>query len=356
VGVLAGLGLQNKHSTLFFGLSLAAGLLLSPLRRELARRWIWLGGGMALLISLPNSLWQAAHGFPTLEVLSNVRQIGKNVVLAPVDFVLQQILIMHPITVPIWLAGLSSLLAGRLSRYRLLGWTFLVFFVVMMVMDAKSYYLAPIYPMLFAAGGVVWEGWLDALRSGRGWRWPRTVLLGTLSLAGALFAPMFLPILSPATLVSYQAMLGLDPAKTEVAHVGPLPQHLGDQFGWPELVGEVADIYRSLPPGERARTEIFASNYGEAGAINFFGPALGLPPPTCSHQNHWLWGPPAREPDTVIWLQWSRETLERICGSVEVAAEHHHPWGMAEENRPIFLCRNPRFSFRESWTEFKHWN
>jgi hypothetical protein len=138
--------------------------------------------------------------------------------------------------------------------------------------------------------------------------------------------------------------------------VGPLPQHLGDQFGWPELVQQVADSYQSLPPEERARTDIFAANYGEAGAINFFGPALGLPPPICSHQNHWLWGPPDREPDTVIWLQWGRETLERICGSVEVAAEHHHPWGMAEENRPIFLCRDPRFSFRESWTEFKHWN
>lgn len=119
---------------------------------------------------------------------------------------------------------------------------------------------------------------------------------------------------------------------------------------------EVGNIYWSLPPEERSRTGIFASNYGEAGAINRFGPALGLPAAICAHQNHWFWGPPEQDFDSLIWLQWRREDLENLCGSVVKAGEHHHPWGMAEENRAIFLCREPVVSLKQAWSDFKHWN
>jgi hypothetical protein len=226
----------------------------------------------------------------------------------------------------------------------------------MIVLKAKNYYLVPIYPMLLAAGGVTVERWLDSWTASRGRRWAHATILAGIAIAGAVLSPIFLPILPPARLVAYQEALGLAPPKTEVAHVGPLPQYFGDQFGWPELVQQVADIYWSLPEAERERTAIFASNYGEAGAINLFGPALGLPSPICAHQNHWFWGPPAIDGDAVIWLQWGRESLEGICGSVEQVAEHFHPWGMAEENRPIFMCHDPRFSFTEAWSDLKHWN
>ena len=355
-GVLAGVGLQNKHSTVFLGVAVLLGLVLSPLRRELARRWIWVGAGLALLIFLPNLLWQAAHDFPTLEDLANVRRMGKNVVLSPVDFVAQQVLIMHPALLPVWLGGLASLLLGRLRRFRALGWTYLALLAIMIALKAKNYYLVPIYPMLFAAGGVAAQNWLERLRLTRGRLWPRAAVLAWVALAGGVFAPMFLPVLPPERFVAYQDALGLAPPKTEVAHAGPLPQYFGDQFGWAELVREVADIYWSLLPEERARTGIFASNYGEAGAINLFGPALGLPPAICAHQNHWLWGPPDRDYDTLIWLQWGRDSLEEICGEVEQAGQHYHRWGMAEENRPIYLCRDPVGTFVEWWPDLKHWN
>ena len=355
-GVLAGLGLENKHSTLLFGAAMLAGLVLSPQRRELLRRWIWLGAGVALLLFLPNLMWQAAHGFPTVEDLSNVREMGKNVSLSPVEFVAQQILIMHPVVFPIWLIGLASLLGGRLRRFQVLGWTYLVLLVAMIALKAKNYYLAPIYPMLLAAGGVSVESWLDRWAATRARAWPRAALLTVVALAGAILAPMFLPVLPPDRLVAFQAALGLAPPKTEVAHVGPLPQYFGDQFGWPELVQQVADIYWLLPAEQRERTGIFASNYGEAGAINLFGPALGLPRPICAHQNPWLWGPPDFDGDALIWLQWSRESLEEVCGSVEQVGKHAHPWGMAEENRPIFLCRDPIRSVTEAWPDLKHWN
>lgn len=355
-GVVAGLGLQNKHSTVLFGAAVLTGLLVSPQRAELTRRWIWLGAGVALLIFLPNLVWQAVHGFPTLEDLANVRELGKNVALSPIGFIAQQILVMHPVVFPVWLLGLASLLGGPLRRFRVLGWTYLALLVVMITLKAKVYYLVPIYPMLLAAGGVTVEDWFERWALTRGRRWPRAAILASIAVAGAVLAPMFLPVLPPARFLEYQETLGFAPAKTEVAHIGPLPQYFGDQFGWPELVQEVAEIYWSLSTEERERTGIFASNYGEAGAINHFGPALGLPTPICAHQNHWLWGPPDFKGDLVIWLQWSRESLEPICGSVEQVGEHHHPWGMAEENRPIFLCRDPITSAAEAWPELKHWN
>lgn len=357
-GVFAGVGLENKHSTLLFGASVVVALVLSAQRRELGKKWIWIGGAIALLLFLPNVLWQIRHGFPTLEDLENVKRSGKNVVLSPLEFVKQQILFLHPLLLPIWLTGLVSLLFGRLSRARLLGLTYLALLALMIAGKAKDYYLAPIYPMLFAAGGAAIEGWLDRSRWSAGRLWPKAAIAGLVILVAAPFVPAILPFLPPQQLVAYEARIGVRHSKTEVRHEGPLEQRVGDQFGWPELVADVAKIYNALPAEERAYTGIFASNYGEAGALNLYGPALGLPAPICAHQNHYFWGPPPKpEPTTLIWLQWGRRGVEDHCRSVEEAGKHFHPWGMAEENRSIWVCRGLKHTIAEYWTpDFKHWN
>jgi len=355
-GVLAGLGLENKHSTLFFGAAVAVAVAATPLRRELTRPWIWIGAAVALVIFLPNLIWQWQNGFPTVEDLQNVRAIGKNVELAPIPFLLQQALMMHPANLPVWLAGLWFLLVGRGRSFRALGWIYLSLLVFFIVLHAKDYYLAPAYPMLLAAGGVAIEMWSTRVSSSRARTAVRLAIAGSLALSGAIFAPIALPVLSPASLVAYQQKLGLAPPKTEVAHIGPLPQLWGDQFGWPELVDEVAAIYWALPEDERTRTGIFASNYGEAGAINLFGPAHDLPPAICAHQTHSMWGPGDFDGDQLIWLQWSAESLGRICGSVERVGDHNHPWGMAEENRPIYLCGELNSPLAELWPRLRHWN
>jgi len=354
-GLLAGLGLQNKHSTLLFGFAVGVSLLLVPARRELGRRWIWLGLGLALVVFLPNLIWQWAHGFPTIEDLQNVARTGKNVVLAPVAFLAQQVLLLHPLLAPLWLAGVAWLLFAQAGRYRLLGWTFLVFFATAFALKAKNYYLAPVYPMLLAAGAVGLE---SALRR---WSWagerraPRAVIL-LVAGAGALTTPMAVPLLDPERFLAYERWLGLERPKTEVAHEGPLPQMFGDQFGWPELVAEVARIYHALPAEERAKAAIFASNYGEAGAINLFGPRHGLPAAISSHQTHFFWGHRGYTGEVAIVLQRRREDLEASCASVEEAGRHFHPWGMAEENRPIYVCRGLNPPLPELWPRLKHWN
>lgn len=354
-GVLLGLGLMNKHSTAFFGIALAAGILLTRERRALRTRWPFLAAAAVLLIFLPNILWQVRHDFPTLEDLENVAREGKNVALGPVDFLRQQIFIMHPVLFPLWLAGLVWLLLARRGRYRMLGWTYLVFYALLFALKGKNYYLAPIYPMLLAAGSVALESGARRLR-GRGRLVAQAACVTLVVAAGSVTAPLALPLLDPEDYVAYEKRLGISPPKTEVAHRGPLPQAFGDQFGWEELVAEVARIYDALPPEERAKTGIFANNYGEAGAINLFGPRYGLPRATSAHQTHFLWGPGENPADNFIVLQDDRESLERVCTSVEEVAVHSHPWGMAEENNPIFVCRGLRPPLAELWPRLKHWN
>lgn len=356
LGALLGLGLENKHSTVFFGVAVGTALLLGPERRWLRTRWPWLAAAVALALFLPNLVWQVQNGFPTLEDLQNVRRTGKNVVLGPVEFAAQQVLLLHPVLLPLWLAGLAWLFAGARGRYRLLGWLYVVFFALLFALKGKNYYLAPIYPMLFAAGAVAVDAALDRWRVTEGRPWPRVLIVGVIVAAAAVLAPLVLPILSPERYVAYEKALGITPPKTEVGHRGPLPQHFGDRFGWPEMVAEVARIYHALPPEDRARAAIFANNYGEAGAINLFGPRHGLPPAVSAHQTHFLWGPRGNTGEVLIVLQDDRESLERICASVEEAGVHFHPWGMAEENNPIFVCRGLTPPLPELWPRLKKWN
>lgn len=354
LGLLAGLGLLNKHSTAFFALALLAGILLSPSRRALLTPWPWAGAGVALLVSLPNLLWQAANGFPTLEDLRNVARTGKNVVLGPGEFVLTQVLQQGPHLLPFWLGGLAWLLLARGGRYRPLGSAFAVFFVLMFAMKAKGYYLTPAFPMLLAAGAVGLDELL-ARRFGRR-AWPRVAVAAYVVLLTLPAAPLVLPLLDPPVLVAYMRRLGFEPPKAEVAHRGPLPQTFGDQFGWPELVEDVAKVWNGLTPAERARAAIFANNYGEAGAIHLFGPSLGLPRALSAHQNHFFWGPRGFRGDVLVVLQDDRESLERVCSSVEEAGRHEHPWGMAEENGAIWVCRGLKTPLPELWPRLKHWN
>ncbi|MBZ5646689.1 MAG: glycosyltransferase family 39 protein [Acidobacteriia bacterium] len=348
-GLLAGLGLQNKHSTLFFGFAVTIALLLTPHRREFLKPWMWIAGAIAVAIFLPNLVWQIRHHFPTLEDLENVRRQGKNVVLGPVAFTVQQIVSLHPALFPVWLAGLIYFLRDR--RWRALGITFLVFFVTMELAHAKDYYLFPIYPMLFAGGSVLLEGWLRDRAA-----WTRAAVAAAIAILTIPAVPLATWMLSPENYLAYSQALGFKPRKAEVHHEGPLPQPMGDQFGWEELSREVAQIYDSLPPAERAQAGIFAVNYGEAGALHLFGPKYGLPSAFSDHQNHYFWGPPQQTYAALILLQWDQDDVERLCTSWEAPIVHYHPFGMGEENQPIYLCRGPRFDIRQRWERWKHWN
>ncbi len=353
-GVLLGFGLENKHSTVFFLGALVVGLLAAPERRLLATKWFWIAAAIAFAIALPNVVWQHLHHFPTLEDLRNVKAIHKNVELPPLPFLGQQILMLAPVSALVWIAGLGFLLFhSDGKRYRILGVTYLVFLAVMMALKGKDYYLAPIYPMLYAAGGVFWE---TLAESHARWRWLRVALPVFVLGLGLLAVPIVLPILPPSKVVPYMEALGIKVPKTETHMQSLLPQYFADEFGWPEMVETVAGVYNSLPPDQRSKTAIFADNYGGAGAIDFFGPRYGLPKSISAHQNYYYWGPRQYTGESIILLETDLEDAQRWCGSVDQGPAIAPYYGMGWEHYTILICRNLKQPLAEVWSQLKHWD
>ena len=352
-GVLAGLGLENKHSMAFFGVAVVVALLLTEHRREFLKPWIWLGVAAMLILFAPNLIWQIRHHFPTLEDLENVKRMHKNVILGPVAFVGRQILDIHPILFPVWVTGLVWSLWSR--RWRLLGLTFAVLFVLMEVTHGKEYYLFPIYPMMLAAGAVAIAGWLGGLSRPATAASLRVGIVVVIVAAMAVFLPIGTWMLSPQQYIAYTRAIGFMPKQMETHQRAPLPQPMADQFGWREMVSEIAVIYDSLSPEERAETGIIAGNYGEAGAVDEFGPRYGLPTAISGHQNHFYWGPPREHYKNYIVIQWDESDVQKYCDSYR-AFPHESEFGMEQENRPIFLCLGAKFDVVKDWPEFKHWD
>jgi hypothetical protein len=353
-GALLGLGLENKHSTAFFLVSLAIGLLLSPSRHLLASKWFWLGAAIAFLIFLPNLIWQYAHHFPTLEVLSNVRKTHKNIELPPLPFLRQQIMMLLPVSAVVWIPGLAFLLfSSKVRNYRYLGITYLVFLAIMMKLHGKDYYLAPIYPMIFAAGGVFWEMTFAGHPKLRGLR---VALPAVVFALGVVAVPLNIPILPVDKIVPYMQALGSKMSRTEVQDSGPLPQHFGDEFGWEEMVAATARVYDSLTPEERAKTGILAGTYGDAGAIDFFGPRYGLPKSISPHQNYYYWGPRQYTGEVLILLHYDLADAQRGCQSVQVGPTLNPEYAMQEEHYTILVCRGSKLPLAEAWVRLKVWN
>jgi 4-amino-4-deoxy-L-arabinose transferase-like glycosyltransferase len=352
-GVLAGFGLENKYSMLIFGAGLVLGLLLTPARRLLASRWLWAGGAIAFLIFLPNLIWNVQHHFPFLELQANIRASGRDVPLGPVAFFGQEILLMHPLTLPIWLAGLWFYFLTQAGRpFRAIGWAWVFAALAIVTLSPRVYYLFPAFPVLFAAGGVWWEQLLARPR----WTWLKFAYPVLLLLAGAVLAPLAIPLLPPETYIRYTKALGLEQPRIETARLGPLPQIFADQFGWDEMAASVARVYNALPPDVRARTAIFAQSYGQAGAIDLFGPKYGLPPAISGHQSYFLWGPRGYTGESMIVLDDDEEDLEKLFTSVRKAGRVYHPYSMPYQHFDVFYCQGMHPPLQEFWPRLKKWN
>jgi 4-amino-4-deoxy-L-arabinose transferase-like glycosyltransferase len=351
-GVAGGLGIENKPSMVVFLVALLIGLLITPQRRIVFTRGAILGVALIVVLALPNLLWQIHHHFPTLEFIHNGKVDNKNVVLSPLQFVGAQVMMMSPFSLPLWLAGVVWLFASHRSReWRFLGWTYIVFGVLMYATrDAKDYYLAATYPAIFAAGGVCWEALLK--RRSTSWLVPSYAAL--LLITGILVAPMSMPFLRPQQWLDYTARLRLrnTAQNSENEATSDFPQFYADRFGWQEMVNDVTRIYNSLSPADRARAGILCSNYGEASAINFLGHRL--PFAISGHNSYWLWGPHGETGEVMIVINGaSLDEMRKYYDSVEVAGMMNHPYAMPYEHRNIYLCRGRRGSIVKDWPDFK---
>ncbi len=346
-GISAGIGLLNKPSMLFFLLALGFGLLCTPERRLLFTRWAALGIALLILIPTPHLIWQVTHHWPTLEFLHNGRVGHKNAILSPPIFFLAQFGNMQPVNALIWITGVIALLRAKsIARARWLGIAFLVFYLVMETLHAKDYYLAPIYPALFAAGAIAWERRFSAsrlVREGRIFAFP--IFTTVLVLTTLLILPMASPILRPETWVRYTSAMHLRPPNSETFATGPLPQFYADRFGWQELTDQTVSTFRGLSVQDQQQVCIFASNYGEAGAINFLGPRqeTHLPQAISGQNNFWLWGPRGCTGQLVIAIVHDKpEDLLKKYKSVTIVGRMDNPWAMPFEHRNIYLLRDKR--------------
>ncbi|MGD0731696.1 MAG: glycosyltransferase family 39 protein [Terracidiphilus sp.] len=350
-GLLAGLGIENKHSTVFFLVALLAGLILSPQRRILWSRWCAAGVGLLILIALPNLLWQWVHHFPTYVLLNNVAHSDKNTKFPPLAFLREQANMLLIVAAPIWIGGLAWLAFARnaCSR-RFVALTYLLFLAMMMVMHAKDYYVAPIYPVLFAAGAVAF-----AQLTRR--NWPPivyTVLIAYLLCRAT--APIMLTILPPDKYTAYTARFGANKVKSE-KFTSPLPQYLSDRFGWPEMVAGFAARYDALPPDVRAHTTIFCGNYGEASAVNILGAPYGLPTAISGHQNYFYWGYGNDTGEYVLTLRNPADTTDDYFATLTDLGAFDAPWIMDHEHLHYFLLSHPRQSplLPAIWPELRYW-
>ena len=343
IGGVLGLGMETRYTMGFLALGIAGAVLLTTARRFLRSGWLWIGFAVSILVFLPNLIWQAQHHFISLEFLSHLhardlRQGRYN------GFYREQLLVcVNPVTAPLTLMGLWFYLVHQEGRrYLLLGWTFIVTFVLFAFAGSRSYYAAPLYPMLLAGGSVLFGNLLGKSRPvwsrlAYGVQWV-AILVG-----GVVFALLVTPV----------APMG--------SRVWKVTSKMHDQFreevGWPDLVRSVAAVYRSLPAEERERTGILAGNYGEAGALNLYGPALGLPHTMSLTNSFWYRGYDQRLPQTVILAGFDLDEGAKLFGSCVVAAKNTNPFGVEnEESRDhpdILLCRDLRMPWPEYWKNFR---
>ena len=361
-GVIAGLGLLNKYSMLFFGFGTLAGLLFTERRRDLLRPWIWLGGLAAVILVLPHALWEVRLGFPSAEFMHNA-STRKNAPITAAEFLLAQPDEIGFGQALLCLLGLGFFLVPpwpddpgrtRATALRVFAVMYPVVAAVMIAGNAKAYYLTPIYFPYMAAGACAVE------RLGRrGFlAWTRPLVAAGVALFGFVAMPFAIPVLGVEDFIRYQRALGQAPKAEERSALADLPQYYADMFGWEEMVAKVASVYDTLSPEERMHTAIYARNYGEAAAIDFFGPAHGLPRAVSGHNNYWYWGPPSDDTQVILVFGRSNDIEDALadlrspgrCGEASLGVLTECTHCMPYENgRPILVCRDPQFTLKQIW-------
>ena len=337
IGITVGFALLTKYSIVFYIVGILGGMLLSRARRFFLSAWFWAGIAVALLIFLPNFLWQVRHDFISYHFLQHIhaRDVGQG---RADDFLKGQLLIcINIVATPLALTGLFFFLRDR--RYRMLGWMYLIPFALFYFGKGRHYYLAGAYPVLLAMGAAVCERLLTYLpKLAR--RAITTVYFAAFALCAAYICAVVLPLASSGPLRAFAL------------------QHNGDlreEIGWDELVRTVAGIRDSLTPEEQAHLGITVGNYGEQGAIEMLGPAYHLPLPISTTNSAWLRGYPTPQPTTIIALGITKDQANSIFTGCRLAGRNGNAEGIENEERrfhpDIFVCGPPRQPWPILWKQ-----
>jgi 4-amino-4-deoxy-L-arabinose transferase-like glycosyltransferase len=328
LGVVVGVGLETKFTIAALPVAIFLSVLLSPRRGTLVSIWPWAGAAIALVLFAPNLAWQATHDWISVQYTLTHRGHTDG----PVAYWLQQLFLFNPLFLVPCIAGMVGL--WRDGRFVPLVYTAVLVELIFFATGGKSYYPAPIYPVLYAAGAI----WLDArLRSPAG--------IATLATAAAVFVAVLLPIGLPVLPAQTMASIKLWQTRKDYA----------DMVGWPELVQQTAQVYRSLPADQRANTMIVTSNYGEAGAVDYYGHELGLPGAVSPHLTYYYWAPPGMDPTTLVLVGFSLDDGNRMFGDCHAAGTVTNSLGVHndEYGSPILICSNLRRPLWSVWASLQ---
>jgi 4-amino-4-deoxy-L-arabinose transferase-like glycosyltransferase len=350
IGLLFGLGLQNKLTFLFLAFGLAVGLILTKNREQLKSKEIWIGVAIAFIIFIPNILWQIDNNFPTLEFMRNAAAY-KNRPMSVTEFSLNSINELNPGYTLFIFTGLYFLFFNKEGRiYSIVGWIFISVFLVFVFNNGKPYYMGVLFPVMLAAGIVGADYLIQRFTRS----FMRIVLVIIVIPFAFIVAPFAIPILNVDSFIKYSQALGVTATNAERSELGMLPQFYSDRFGWEGMVKEVATAYNKLSKEEKKEALIFGQNYGEAGAVNFYRGKYNLPQAISAHNNYWFWGyPESFNANVVIVIGSNLEDNSEFFEDVKLVVQHSNKYGMPFENVGIFICKKPKMPVSEIWKRIK---
>ena len=347
LGLALGAGLLTKFSILFFAVALLAAILVAPTRRTLLTPWPWIAATLALSIGSPSIVGQVALGFPVVGQMRDLQGSQLTHVTWSL-FLTSQPWMVGPVPFLLASVGAASLILWKPWRtFAVVGWTCVSAFALLFLLHGKAYYIGPIYPTLFAAGStmlerVQWSRWTLPLRV--------AAVAGTLAF-GLLRVPIAAPILSPEETAAYAVRTGAARSLTTNQGVmDRLPQDFADMLGWDNQARALARVVATLSPAERQRAVIFAGNYGEAGAAEFYGPRYGLPPVVSAAGSYWFFGPGELPGDVLIAIGVDSTDIAKAYDDVRPAGAINSPWSVEEERTvSLFVARKPKQSLQQLW-------
>ncbi len=345
-GIACGIGLLFKFSILFFGFATLLALLATPRRRDLATPWPWLAFLIAFALGSPSIVGQIRLGWPVAGQMADLQR-SQLAYVSYASFAAAQPLLMGAGTL-VAVPGLIALVAANeWRRFRIVGWTCAFAFLTLLVLRGKAYYIGPIYPTLFAAGSVL-ICHLALERGGLPVRWG---VLTVAVLFTAVVLPVGVPILGPEAMERYERRIGVGMAmRNNQGGAERLPQDYEDMLGWEDQAAAVGGVYRALPPDDKARAVVIGTNYGEAGALDFYGPRYGLPPVVSAAGSYWFFGPGDKPGDVAVILGDTRESLDRFFESCSEEARVQRPYGVeSERDVAVWVCRWPKESLQVLW-------
>jgi 4-amino-4-deoxy-L-arabinose transferase-like glycosyltransferase len=349
LGIVLGLGLLNKISVLFLGAGITVGLIVTN-RKVFTTPWPYVAALIALVIFSPYVIWNVTHDFAHLEFIKNASG-EKYASRTALDFIKDILLLLNPITIPLWVTGLIALWFYKpMKKYSIIGYLFIIPFLILLFnRTSKGEYLAPAFVIVFAAGAIFFDQKINP-------RWITKIYFALLIISFVILLPLATPILPVEKYIDYAALLNLKPSSNENKELADLPQFYADMFGWKEKARDVASVYQTLDEDDKKKCAIFSTNYGRCGAIDFFGEQYGLPKSIGNHNSYWIWGPRQYTGEVVIILGGKLSDHQDDFETCQLAATSNCAHCMPYENHVnIFICHGLKKPMGSIWAEEKHY-